>query len=222
MQQAPTIIIILLGISGLLSIYLAAFVQNRSKVQGTGEFFFLLICMAIYSLGYAIELSRNDLQSVMAAIRFEYLGIPYIPTLMLLFVIRFIRKKPTPWYIIAPLLLIPVTSTILVFTHDYHNLFYINPRIENAGLFPVFVFERAAWYIVQQIYLSCQVILAIILMTIFVFRSSKRQRFQAITITIGVFLPLFGYLLYVIGAFPGKVDPGPFGVTLTGLLLTVA
>ncbi len=222
MQQAPITIILLLGLCGLLSVYLAAWVQHRSKVPGTREFFALLIFVALYSVGYAIELSRSDLNSVMAAIRFEYLAIPYVPLLMFLFVLRFIRQKPTPWYVITLLVIIPFTTMLLVFTSPSHSLYYINPRIENASLFPVIVFERAIWYYVQLAYLVTLISISVVFMTIHAFRSNRKQRFQSITIALGTFLPFLGFIIFMYGAIPGGFDPGPFGVTLTGLLLTIA
>ena len=153
-RQAPTVLVILLGLAGMLSVYLAAWAQVRSRVPGAQEFTLLMVAVSVYSLGYAIEISRIDLPGILEAIKIEYIGIVVIPPLNLLFALRLVRGKPTPWYIAALLLVIPAITLALVWTVESHTLFYINPTVVNDVFFTVIHFTRGPWYYANLVYLQ--------------------------------------------------------------------
>jgi len=77
--SAPAIIIILLlAIFGFF-IFLSAVTHERRRVIGAWEItILLLLCISIYTASYAVELLRTDLAGMLLAIRFEYLGIPFL------------------------------------------------------------------------------------------------------------------------------------------------
>ena len=84
MNQAPSIFVVILTCSAVLSVYLSAYAQYRKRIPGATEFCLLALACALYSAGYAIEISRLDLPGMFWAIRIEYLGIAGMPTLFLL------------------------------------------------------------------------------------------------------------------------------------------
>jgi hypothetical protein len=73
MSQPPTILSIILGLSALLAVYLAAWAHFHARVPAAREFFFLMLGVAIYLLGYSISISRTTLKGVFQAIHFEYM-----------------------------------------------------------------------------------------------------------------------------------------------------
>ena len=73
MSQSPTILSIVLGVSALLAVYLAAWAHFHSRVPAAREFFFLMMGVAIYSFGYSVEIARTTLEGIFQAIRFEYM-----------------------------------------------------------------------------------------------------------------------------------------------------
>ena len=222
MQQAPTIFVILFEIAGLLSAYLAAWAQFRDRVPAAREFSYMMLATAVYSLGFGIEISRTDLAGILAAIRFEYLGISFLAPLFFLFALHFIRQKPLVWYWVIALMLVPLITLVLVFTVEYHSWFYINPRVIPGEFFSVIKFERGVWYYVHFFYLQLFSLISATLLVIQAFRAEAKQKNQAILIAAGSIVPTTGAILYILDLIPGNLDPGPFTLSITGLIFSIA
>jgi diguanylate cyclase (GGDEF)-like protein len=218
MQQAPTIFVILLGLSAILSVYLAAWGRMHSRVPGAREFTLFQLCVAIYSVGYAIEISRSDIKGVLEAINLEYVGLTCIPVFILLFSLRLLRGKSTSTLGVILLLVIPAITLFIVWTQKYHSLFYINPRIISTGLYPALAFERGVWYYIYITYLLASIFVSVQLLIIHAFRSPQHQKNQAITIAVSSIFPIFSTIFYYLGWIPYQIDPGPFSLTLTGVV----
>lgn len=222
LPQAPTTLVILLGLSTLLLVYLSAWAQFHSGVSAAQEFSFLLLSAGLYSLGYAIELSRADLPGVLEAIRLEYTGLAFAPVLFLLFAIRFTRKSPTPPRVVVALLVIPVITVGLVFTQAHHQLYYIHPQVTLNGFYPALTFERGIGYVLTMLYTLVCEFSGLVLLVGYAFRASPMYRVQAQGIALGAFFPMVGSVLYFLGLIPYNIDPTPFALALTGLVLAFA
>ncbi len=218
LPQAPTPLVVVLGLAGLLAAYLAAWAQVRGRVPAAREFSLVMLASAVYALGYAIEISRADLPGMLDAIRVEYVGIAYIPAGLLIFVLHFTRQQPLRWYWIAALLVIPAITFGMVLTVEHHSFFYIHPQAVPGEFFPVIAFGRGPWYYVNYAYLQALTVVSIALLLVRAGRSSGRQRIQALTIAAGATFPTLGLVLYFLGFIPGKVDPTPFTLVLTGIV----
>lgn len=224
-SQSPAILSIFLGLSALLAVFLAAWAYFHSRVPAAREFFFLMLGVAIYSLGYSIAISRTTLEDVFQAIHFEYIGLAFIPTLMLLFALHFTRRKPLPKALTVLLLVIPMITLVMVFTSPSHQLYYVNPRLVNTGYFPVFAFEPGPWYQINSIWTELTIISAFLLLVMNAVNAPHKQKRQAITIAVGAFLPILSSILYFIDLIPGqpaKIEPTSFSLAVTGLFFAFA
>ena len=222
MQQASIILVIILELSALLATYLAAWARLHIRVPGANEFFWLFLGVAVYSMGYSIEISRMDLEGVLMALRLEYVGLAFIPVLMFLFVLHFIRGKPLSIPLTAALMIIPCTTLILVFTVNYHDLYYVNPRLIEGEFFPVIDFERGPWYIVNLCYLLLLTMMGLILLIDYGVKVGRKKKRQVITMVMGASLPILSGILYFMGLIPGNVDPAPFALVALGVILSFA
>ncbi len=219
MQQAPTILVILLNLSALLCAFMAAWAHLHARVPAAREFVYLVLGIAIYSLGYALEITRLDLNGMLEAITFEYIGLAFIPTLLLLFVIHFIRREPTPKGVTTLFLVVPVITLVLVFTQGTHTFYYINPRVIHTGLFPALSFERGPWYSINVVYLLGCLFVAISLLLIYAWRTGRKLKTQAILLATAAVVPTITTVLYFGGQIPYQIDPGPISLTFSGLLI---
>jgi diguanylate cyclase (GGDEF)-like protein len=218
MNQAPTIFVVILSCSAVLSVYLSAYAQYRKRIPGATEFSLLALACALYSVGYAIEISRIDLPGMFWAIRIEYLGIAGMPTLFLLLAVRLHRNKATEFRVVASLLLVPLATLILVWTSEYHSFYYVNPHVGDLSSYAVFEFARGPCYAASAVY---QTLVMISGFGIFLVRSitmSGRKRSQAIALAIGAFLPILNAFFYLFGINPTGVDFGPLSLTLSCLI----
>ncbi|WP_373481982.1 HD domain-containing phosphohydrolase [Acetobacterium sp.] len=73
------------------------FVGIRLLKQKVGEqfnyFSLLMFCAAIYVFGYFLSLNSQNIQMMIFARNFENLGVVFIPTLGILFISQFVRRK---------------------------------------------------------------------------------------------------------------------------------
>ncbi len=218
----PLIVIILLLLSGVLNAYLAAWAQLRRRQPAALEFGLLSWATAIYSLGYAIEISRTQLSEVLWALRIEYLGLAFLPALILIFTLRFVTGKPLKLRWIAGLFVIPFITLIMVWTVEQHSFYYVSPHLEAGDYFPVMVFERGIWYKVQLSYLM----LAGTFSPLFLFwhacRAEGRRRLQMLLLGLGALAPIVGGYLLLGGRTPYGVDPAPFALSVSVLLFGIA
>ncbi len=225
MSQSPTLLSIFLGLSALLSLYLAAWAHFHSRIPAAREFFFMMLGVAIYSLGFSIEISRATLEEVFQVIRFEYIGLAFIPTLVLLFALHFIRRKPLPKALTAFLLVIPIITLVMVFTSPSHQLYYANPRFAHTESFLVFTFEPGPWYKINSVWTELIVISAFFLLLANAIRAPFKQKRQAIAIAAGAFLPIISSIFYFLDLLPnqpGKIDVRYFSPAVMGLFFAFA
>lgn len=222
MQPPPIFLPLLLGFSALLSAYLAAWSQSRSRVIGARELSVVMLGVAIFNLLYAVELMQIDLEQTLQVISIEYLIMPYIPSMLLLFALRFTSEKETRWQITALVLLIPVITTFIFWTQEHHKLFYINPYMDTGGFFPVIAFERGPWYYIFMSYqMTCTGASAALLLR-YALNVHGKKRKQTLTIMAASLFPILGAVLYMTGAIPSKLDTTPISLVLTGLVTSYA
>jgi diguanylate cyclase (GGDEF)-like protein len=222
MQQAPTIFVILLYLAALLSTYMAAWAQLRARVPAAREFSLINLGVAFYTLGYAIEITRNTLPGILDAVRIEYLGLAFLPSLFLLFTIHFTSSKAAPWYFVLSIMIIPLITLGMVLTVEFHQLFYIDPQIVQGEMFPMLSFEQGFWYKINFIYQQCIGVLSASLLFVFNFRNKPKQRKQAFVIACASLIPILSGVVYILKWIPGHLDPGPFCLTITALLFAYA
>lgn len=221
MQQAPIVLIMGLGLSALLSAYLASYAQLHAKVFGARDICYLLLGVAVYSLGYAIEISHTDIENILMAINLEYIGLVFLPSLLMFFALHIVRGKSVSKGVMAGLLLIPVITLVIVFTQRHHNLFYINPHVVDSDLFSALSFERGLWYYVYIVFQQACALSAVVLLTKHALHQEKRKRKQTIMIVIGALVPITSGMAYYLGFIPYKLDVGPFSFTITGVIFAI-
>ena len=222
MQQAPIVLIAGLGLSAILSIYLASYAQLHAKVIGAREVSFIMLAVAIYSLGYIIEISQSNIDRILLAIDLEYAGLSFLPSLLMVFALRVIHGKPLSKSVLAGLLLIPTLTLLIVLTQRHHSLYYINPHVVYSGLFPALSFERGPWYYIYLVFQQICAMSAIALLVRQSLHQEKRKRKQTITIAVGALVPVLSGTLYYLGFIPYHLDVGPFSFTITGVIFAIA
>ncbi|WP_249901191.1 histidine kinase N-terminal 7TM domain-containing protein [Paenibacillus sp. PK3_47] len=213
--------IVIVAISGVLSALLALFAYYKKNTDFAGIKAFIIssAASAIYTFGFALELSGNTMQEISFWIKVEYLGMPYIAPSSLIMVMHFvgldrlIKKK-----LLSVLYAVPLISTVLVWTNEYHHLFYQSIHFREDAPRPLVDVVMGPWYIVQgSMTFGCM--LAGMCLILWQWGRMKRvYRRQLTTIFIGQFLPALGAFLYLMGATPYGMDPVPVIMSVTSTL----
>jgi PAS domain S-box-containing protein len=201
---------------------LAMITRRRRNSPDADYFSLLLLASAIYSLFYGLEISSRSLQLAMTFYKLQYLGIPFIPALYLLFAITYTTKsdikKP---YILGAILVIPVITLILAFTAGYHDLFISGGFLLDMEPFPIFVFDKEFMYWIHQAYTFFAIATGIFLLFRMLLVSPPAFRNQVAVVLAGSLLPFILYIFYILGVFPWGLDINPFSFAISGVFIFI-
>lgn len=212
--------IVIVAMSGVFNAVLALLAYyKKSDFAGTNAFMLIAAASAVYTFGFALELSGNSLNEIMFWIKVEYLGMPLIAPASVVMVTYFIGlERLLTRAKLVFLFGIPVITTIMVWTNEYHHLFYRSVYFRQDSPTPMVDIVIGPWYVVHgSMTFGC-----LLAATILMFTQWKRMKDaymrQFITIVIGQVLPTAGSLLYLLGLTPYGMDPVPVIMSITSML----
>lgn len=201
--------------------------RHRSS---TGATMFILFSVtgAIWSLAYALEMLVTGLEVKVLLGRIQYVGIASVPVLWLLFVLQYagLDRWVTRGRLLA-LSVIPLVTLALVWTSDWHTLFWTNIRLETAGVpIPFFRADKGPWFWVHATYGYLILLSGTLLLAWTALRPPALFRRQAITLLAASGVPWIGNILYLARTLTGSdllpgLDLSSAGFAITGPLLVL-
>lgn len=132
-----------IGIIGLFFEILYVSRQHGSRLQ-------TILVILLYSLlfnivGYTLEMEAKTQELAMQSVKMTYIGKPFVVFTMYVFVMEYCGvsiKKSRRNFFYA----ICVAIAGLVYTNEYHHLFYSSVSYTNDGLFPHLVLKHGIFY----------------------------------------------------------------------------
>ncbi|AHV99503.1 histidine kinase N-terminal 7TM domain-containing diguanylate cyclase [Paenibacillus sabinae] len=212
--------IVIVALSGVLSALLALFAYfKETDFAGVKAFIVSTCASAIYTFGFALELSSHSLAEINLWLKIEYLGMPFIAPASLIMVIHFLgmERLITRARLIV-LGFIPCLTTVMVWTNDYHQLFYRSMYLRPLSPAPLVDFVMGPGYIVHGSFTFGCLLAAACLMLAQWNKMKRVYRRQFLTILLGLTLPTIGSFMYLIGKTPYGMDPVPVIMSLTSAL----
>jgi hypothetical protein len=134
-------VVIAAVISAGLALY--AWRWRRRLIAGVAPFSILMVAVAEWTLGYALELAGADIPTKLFWIGIEYLGVVIVPTAWLALALQYTGR--TKW--LTPRLLVllsiePLITLVLVWTNNIHHLWHAKVGLEITNAFTVLVITR--------------------------------------------------------------------------------
>lgn len=194
--------------------YIILFFYSIYKQRNRLSAFFSILCLslAIYIIGYGLELLSNDIEDTMFFLKLQIMGSSFMICLWFLFSFKFYYNKNLSWPLSIGLLIIPATTLFLGVTNEYHHLFYNHISTIHYKDFILTHTIKGLWYYVQIIYSYIFYVFGI---TLFFksWRSSKyKLQTPAFWMIFGSAWPCILYLVYLFGFSPYNLDLIPFGL----------
>lgn len=185
---------------GIIILVVEAFYVSRHKTSRYQQFLTLLIiALCINFVGYLLELQATTQGEALMAVKFLYLGKPYIAYAQFLFVMQVCKVKLSP-KLVGALFCMHTAIVFLVLTCESHTLFYSSIQFTDSGFFPHIVLGHG---IIYNLYSMILVVYVIIMTAICIFRRNnarradeKRQFGYLILINI---IPIVGFVIYLSG-----------------------
>jgi diguanylate cyclase (GGDEF)-like protein len=213
---------LVLFLAGLIAVFISSVAfRNRHRIAGAVDFCFLLAGCVCYSFGYVWELWSGGLGPMLMAIRFEYLGIAFIPSLWLLFCLSYAGHRPSR-AVHCIVLLYSVLTWCVVATAPFHSLYYVGLNVRVDGPFPILAFGRGPWYYVHQAYLWASVLAGDAVLLLFLRTAPRAFKGQILLVLVATVFPLAMNAVYLSGAVPYGLDVGPLSFFFSFALLALA
>jgi PAS domain S-box-containing protein len=211
-------------VAAAISAGLALFAWRRRLRAGIAPFSILMLAVAEWSLGYALELAGADVPTKLFWLNIEYLGIVIVPAAWLTLALQYTGR--TKW--LAPRLLVllsiePLIILVLVWTNDIHHLIHAKVGLEISSAFTVLVITRGTWYWINVVYSFLLLLLGTALIVSFIptlRRSASVYRGQVSALCIAVLVPWVSNAVTDFGLSPlPNLDLTPLAFTVTGIAM---
>jgi signal transduction histidine kinase len=200
---------------------LAVYSLRYRKSPGIFIYCLLLLAFFFYSLGYAFELQSKELNVILDWLHVEYIGISFIPSLMIILALYYTGriKYLRPWAIF--LLVLYACTTLFVQTTNYRGLFYTDNQLIYSENIAYANFSHGLWYWVHQAAMNVALLTSIILYVIQVAKTTGMNRVRNAIMLVSCIIPYVIYLVYLAGYSPHHFDLNPFSFTLVGFLFAM-
>src|SRR6266487_2318850 len=110
-------------IAGVISAGLALYAWRRRLMAGVAAFSILMLAVAVWTLGYALELAGGDIPTKIFWLGNEYMGIVIVPVAWLVLALQCGgRAKWLTRVILVLLVVVPLITLGLVWAIDIHHL----------------------------------------------------------------------------------------------------
>jgi PAS domain S-box-containing protein len=207
-----------LFLSAVVSAGLGVYAFRRHpRTSNAATFGLLALAGAAWSLGYALELMGADLSTKLFWAKMQYLGIPAIPPLLLVFTLQYLGKGTRLSSRRAQLLAaIPVITALLALTNEAHSLIWVSATLEVRESVALLSLRHGVWFWVFAAY-GILVLLSSAAFMVRAFLASERPHRQHMAILLlGILIPALAGSLYLLGVSPVRgLDLTPVAFTLS-------
>lgn len=209
--------------SAVISAWLALAAWHRRHAPGATVFCLLMLAVAEWALGYALELGSSGLPATLFWDNSAWLGAVCAPTLWLAFALHYTgRARWLSRTIVALLFVEPLVTLLLVWTNQFHGLVEDHITLDRGAPFSALVMDFGLWYWINIAYSYLLLLFGTFLIYSLIqtlFRSARLYRWQAGALLIAVLAPWIGNAVTVfdLSPFPHHLDLTPFAFTITGM-----
>ncbi len=182
---------LLLLFATVMSFFMAAYSMIKRTIPAARFFGMLAIGVGIWSLSYLFEVVNLRLYLKEIFFALKYVGIVLVPLSLTAFTMEFTSiplkriLKILPFLVIEPLLTLGI-----IFSNNFHNWFYTNPRLEIAHSFIVMAFTPQFWYYVNSAYSFLIIAISIAMLINYYTRSAGYRRRQIVLFLLGILVPI--------------------------------
>lgn len=190
-------------LAGILSIFTAARLWKMRATSGAIHLAHLFISVAIYSIGSAVEFIFTGLEPKFFLVQFQFLGIPWTTVFWLLFCLRYTNhQKPTTTNFFLIFSWIPLITSILALTNQYHSLIWKTlDVIEVQGTF-ILQQNYSTGFWVNMVYSYILYLAGLFFLIQNYFRTPRALRQQTLLIILAGFIPGISNYITLINGNP--------------------
>ncbi|MBN1994424.1 MAG: PAS domain-containing protein [Anaerolineae bacterium] len=183
-QDSPYTLNLLL--SAAIAALFAWLAWRRRSAPGALPFALAMLSVAVWMAGYTICWAGADAFTQLVGIKTVYLAIAVEPAAFLVFAIQYTGKNH--WLTrrhVTLLTVIPLLTLLLIWTNNWHGLFWKSMWLETGEGLTILRWERGIWSRVNAVYSYALGIFAFILLLQAFIRAPRLYRAQAGAVLLG-------------------------------------
>ena len=181
----------------------ALYVVSRKPTRQQRHLLFLSLALCISFAGYLLELEAETLKEALMAVRFAYLGKPFIVLCQFLFVMQTCKVEISQRTesILAG---IHAVIVLAVLTCEKHHLFYSSIRFVEDGFFPHLELEYGIVYLLHSVLLIAYVAVMIaVCLSCYRKTNKEAEKRQFACLILVNLIALSGFFIYQSGVAKG-------------------
>jgi len=217
-QYNPYALVLL--IAAAMSSVLALYTWRRRPALGAIPLTLLMVSVAEWSVGYALELGCASMAAKVFWAKLEYLGIVIVPLTWLALSLQLTgQEKVLTRRRLTLLAVVPLVTLLMAWTNELHGLVWSSIRLVSNGSFSTLLLGHGLWFWVNFAYSYILLIAGTFLLLRALAYSPQLYHGQVGALLIGALAPWVGNVLYVSGLNP-FLDLTPLCFTITGIAMT--
>lgn len=206
----------LLMIAGGVCLFVASIIlQSRRKVPGALALMILLFALAWWDITYGIFWAGTSGPSPYFWLDITYIGVVTVPSALFVFSLQISNKSDWLKRPLAALIYLePLIVLFILFTDQYHGLFFAGKRTENSA----FILDAGPVFWFNVVFSYSLVLLATIVLVRALFRSSGMYRWQISLVLGGLAVTWLNSVIFIFGISPlPGADNTPFSFTIAAI-----
>ena len=206
----------------ILVIYSLIYMFRGESTYAQKLMIFFMIAELVQNSGFLLEMLAKNKDAAMSAVKFQYIGSCLVALFYMMFVRYYCTRKEKKTFE-RVLFVIDAIIWILVWTCEYHSLYYTSIEFVYTGMYPHLVLSYGPGFYLYM--LNCAIIpwitsLGILIQVCFKEKNEKKRKSLACVIALTM-ISLTIMLLYVLRVFPAGYDPSPICIAfMLSLMVT--
>ncbi|RZK73855.1 MAG: PAS domain-containing sensor histidine kinase [Pedobacter sp.] len=209
---------------GVITLLVSYYVFQK-KGGAVRLFAIMMFGNAIWSITSGFELASQTLEQMKLFINLEYIGITILPLGWFLFCLELTGKDH--WYKkpfnLGFLITVSVVTNLLVWTNDYHHIYYSSMTLDTTGEFPAVKIGLGIAYYIFTAYFYTLLVIGNYLLLVKFRKADPIYRRQNYLIIIGSLIPWAANISYLLGfRAVENLDITPFAFAATLFFVSIA
>lgn len=191
--------------------------RNRRELPGALSLSALCGCIAVYSFGYAMELTSRSLEVALFWNGFQYMAIPFISFFALVLALKFSGKnqffenRKNFWFLSMPAILI----LFFRFTNDWHHMFYTAAVFSENNFLSILQLVKGPLHTISILYILFCAFISIISFVLTLTSGGGTLRKE-------MFLLILAMLMPPLSAILNGINMAPIGIDFSALTLSIS
>ena len=202
------------------AVILAISIQKRDAPKSL-YFIILSLLITFYVTGRFFEASASGLEAGYLGTILGYIGLPFVPLALLLFILDYYNIEIKKWLMIF-LSVPPLITSLLVSTPSLRKYYYIEYSYFPGPPIAQIMVEGNTYYYIFFCYYFLLLVVCMGFSLWGAIKYSKVERWPSLAVLISAFLPTFVGILYMLKLTPLNLDIAPFALCFSLMLLGLA